>query len=392
MITREEIRELAQLQCGEQEGCALSFYFQPRTPQNKSHREEAILAKDLVRNAQREAEKNGKNGCVREDLSRILTLAENLRGNQAKAKAVFACSVQKLWREYDLPPQLPATQLFVNRRFHLKPLAILLGAQPRVAVAVANRQRARLFDFRLEELKEREEMFHPVPRRGRSDGFSGYDAGHAERRVADEVMHHFKDLAERLKVEAEQGLWDKLIVGCQNEHWHELEPHLHPYVKQRLIGRFSCELTTASGEQIRAEASRVLQESLAQRKQALVREVLDQAKSNSLGVTGLRRVLRSLELGEVQTVLIGDGYKAHGVECLNCGHLDSHTLKSCPVCGHETRELEDVSDAIIPQAIRRDIELFYIKDDPDFDRAGNIAALLRFRVDQSKGGEIAAAS
>jgi hypothetical protein len=50
-----------------------------------------------------------------------------------------------------------------------------------------------------------------------------------------------------------------------------------------------------------------------------------------------------------------------------------------------------VCDAIIPIAIRRDIELFYVKDD-EFDRAGNIAALLRFRADQSKGNLLVAAS
>ena len=50
MITREDIRELAAFQSNG-DGCALSFYFQPRTPQNRSHKEEAILAKDLVRQA-----------------------------------------------------------------------------------------------------------------------------------------------------------------------------------------------------------------------------------------------------------------------------------------------------------------------------------------------------
>jgi hypothetical protein len=33
-----------------------------------------------------------------------------------------------------------------------------------------------------------------------------------------------------------------------------------------------------------------------------------------------------------------------------------------------------------------------VKDDEEFDRAGNIAALLRFRADQSKGRETRAAS
>lgn len=392
MITREDIRELAQFQFSRGEASALSFYFQPRTPQNKSHREEAILAKDMVRNALREAEKTGKNGDLRADLERIQELAATLRGNQARAKAVFACQAEKFWREFDLPPQLPATQLFVNRRFHLKPLATLLGAQPRLGVALMNRQRARFFDFRLDEVKEREALFHPAPRRGRSDGFAGYDGGHAERRAADDAMHHFKNVAQRLKDEVEAGAWEKVILGCQDEQWPEIEPQLHPYVKQRLLGRFSLELSTATNEHIREHASRILQESLGQRRHELVRQVISQAKGHNRGVTGLRRVLRSLELGEVQTLLIGDGYRAHAVECTGCGHLDAHMVRFCPVCGRATQTLEDVMDAVIPAAIRRDTELFYVKDDPEFDRAGNIAALLRFRADENKGSRMRAAS
>src|SRR5690242_8709738 len=103
MLTRDDVRELAQFSVADPNSCASTFYFQPRTPQDRSHREEAIQAKDLVRNAMREAEKNGKNGCARRDLTRILELAEGLHGNQARAKAVFVCGDQGFWREFDLP-------------------------------------------------------------------------------------------------------------------------------------------------------------------------------------------------------------------------------------------------------------------------------------------------
>jgi hypothetical protein len=62
----------------------------------------------------------------------------------------------------------------------------------------------------------------------------------------------------------------------------------------------------------------------------------------------------------------------------------------CVACGKPTRELADVCDAIIPIAIRRDIELFYLKDNENLDQAGNIAALLRFRSDQTTGKTAAA--
>src|SRR5882672_7861701 len=249
MITREDIRELAAFQSNG-DGCALSFYFQPRTPQNKSHKEETILAKDLVRQALREAEKQGKNGGARADLDRILETAGNLRGNQARAKAIFASSAKKIWREFDLPAQLPGTQLFVNRRFHLKPLAALLGAQPNVCVLLVDRQRGRFFDLRLDELKERGELFRVLPR-SRSDGYGGYNAGHVERRAANEFMQHYKQVADRLQDEQERGLWEKLVVGFQQTTWPEFEAHLHPYVRQRLLGHLWQHIASVTHDEIR---------------------------------------------------------------------------------------------------------------------------------------------
>jgi peptide subunit release factor 1 (eRF1) len=98
-----------------------------------------------------------------------------------------------------------------------------------------------------------------------------------------------------------------------------------------------------------------------------------------------------LETGEVQTIFLTENYSARAVECPHCGHLDAHLVASCVACGRRTHELTDVCDAIIPIAIRRNIELFYLKEHEGLDRAGNIAALLRFRSDQTTG-QVAAAS
>ncbi len=393
MITREDIRELAHFHSDGHENCAISFYFEPRTPLDKSHREEAILVKDLVRNALHDVEKQGKNGGVKADLDRILILAENLHGNQARAKAVFACASRHFWREFDLPAQLPGTQLFVNRRFHMKPLAQVLGAQPWLWVALVDREKARFFDLRLDELRERTGLFHtPAVDQPLRNGHVKYQGGHAQRRIQDDALHHFKAVAEHLREALEKGICEKLIIGCHDTNWHNFESHLHPYVMERLLGRFSTDVSRITNDQIKEQAGRLWRDSIDRRRHELVGEVLDQARSNGRGVTGLRRVLRSLELGEVQTLLVGEGFSHAAVECTGCGHLDAHMVHYCAACGRGTRELEDAMDAIIPIAIRRDIELFYVKDDPAFDSAGNIAALLRFRSDQSNGHALSVAS
>jgi peptide chain release factor subunit 1 len=391
MMTRDEIRELAAFRADETKGaCALSFYFQPDPPQDRSHRREAIVAKDIVKQALKSAAASGKNGSLHADLDRVLDLATNLRGN-SRGRAVFACSAQNFWREYELPPHLGGTQIYLQPRFQLKPMAALLGAQPALCVAMVDRQRARFFDLRLDDLRERGAIVHMLSRNASSYGYNGYEAGHAERRVSEEALQHFKAVSERLRTDFEKGIWERLIVGCQDANWAEVESHLHPYVKQRLIGRFSADVASVSNEEIRDHAAAVLNRWITERANSKASEAVDFAKSHGRGVTGLRRVLQALETGEVQTIFLTENYSARAVECPHCGHLDAHLVPSCVACGNPTRELADVCDAIIPIAIRRDIELFYLKEHSDLDHAGNIAALLRFRSDQ-RTGQVAAAS
>jgi peptide chain release factor subunit 1 len=389
-ITREELRELAEFQ--DQRSCAVSFYFQPSTPRNKAHKEDTILIKDLAREALRALEGKGLKEGAREDIEHVVRLSGDLRSNGTHGTAVFACSGRHLWREFELPAALGSTQLYIDRHFHLKPLAHLLGGSPLLGVVLVDRHRARIFDLHLRELTERDDLFRPLPRRGRSDGYAGYDGGHAQRRVDDEARQHFKNVAANLKEFLERGMFEKWILACQDAHVPMFEPQLHPYVEQALIGRFHADLGHATADEIRSHAQTILDQWQSDRRRQLVAQVLSQARSsNGRGVTGLRRVLRSLELGEVQTLLLGDGLQGHAVECRGCGHIDAHLVNFCPACGRSTDEIVDVGEAILPWVIRRDIETFYVKDDLEFDKVGNIAALLRFRSEKVQPISVAAA-
>src|ERR1700733_921834 len=382
-ISRDQIRQLTEFH--DEKSCALSFYYQPTTPSNKAHKEIAIQIKDLAREAQRKLEDQFRDkdkeakGCARADLDRIMRLTSEFRSNGVHAKAVFACAEQKLWLEYDLPPQLSGTQIFIGRHFHLKPLARLLTAFPALGIALVDRHRARFFDLRLGELTERKSLFQPLSRKGRSDGFAGYDGGHAQRRVEDEARHHFKAVAAVLKEAVETGVCDKWILGCQDALRSQLEQQLHPAVRQALLGHFHADLGHIALGEIRAHAESLVRDWQDRRCRDLVHKTLGEARGNARGVTGLRRVLQSLEMREVQTLLMGETFVAHAVECSGCGHLDAHLVSDCPACGGNTHELVDVSEAILPWVLNRDIEVCYVKDDPEFDRVGNIAALLRFR-------------
>jgi len=382
MITREEIRQLAQFESPS--GCAISFYFQPQTPQNKSHREEAIMAKDLVRDALRKAERNGTHAAQREDLKKILAIAEGLHGNHSRGKAIFSCREQGIWRELDIPPRPEPSQIRVNSRFHLRPLVDAKSGLPRTCIALVNRKKARIFELQDKEITQKPDLeFGPSPGVPRSDGFQGYEAGHRERHVENTTMQHFKMFAESLLMLAHRDKFSALLIGCQDDSWPEIEPQLHSDLKQKLRGRFPVDVVSATPEEVRQHANRILTESMLTGQRELISEVMGEAQRNARGAVGLRHVLNALERQEVQDLLLTRDFKAEAVECPNCKHLDTRMVKTCAVCAHETRELNDVSDALVDLALRNGAEIRFIDSDPDMEKAGQVAALLRFRADQN---------
>lgn len=387
MIDRETVRELASFQSNE--GCAVTFYYQPSTPQDKSHRGEAILVKDLVRNAMREVEKSGQLECAKPILDRLLATGDRIQGNAGKAKAIFASDKENYWREFDLPARLPGTSLQVNRRFHLRPLALLMDSAPKLCVALLERAKARLFEYDHHEAVEIQDFFNELPRRGRSDGWAGYDAGHAERHVQNDAMQHYRYVADALLEMYERGRFEKLVIGCRDDQWPQINDSLHAYLKQNLLGRFRVDPGLATADEVQTHVERLLGESETSRRDEIIREVLGQAHMNGRGAVGLKRVLRSLETGEVQTLLIGNRFKAAGVECGNCGHIEMRSAHACSLCNHPVNEVEDLSDALISAALRNGAEIMYVDNDADLDRAGNVAALLRFRADQNTAMKLA---
>ncbi|HEY5029959.1 MAG TPA: hypothetical protein VIK39_16240, partial [Candidatus Angelobacter sp.] len=200
---------------------------------------------------------------------------------------------------------------------------------------------------------------------------------------------HFKMFAESLLLLSHRDKFEALLIGCQEDSWPEIESQLHTDLKQKLRGRFPIDVLSATPEEVRQHANRILTEFMLTEQMGLVREVMGEAHRNARGAVGLKHVLNALERQEVQTLLLMRSFKAEAVECPNCRHLDTRMVKTCAVCAHETRELSDVSDALVDSALRNGADIRFIDGDPDMEKAGQVAALLRFRADQNTAEKMA---
>lgn len=366
---------------------AITFYYFPRTPQNKAHREQAIFLKDLIRDAKKRVESSRHRQAL-EDLERLSTICETLAHNGSQGLAIYACKERGIWEEVPLPGASGDSALHVNSRFHLRPLAMASTSSGNALVVLADRTKVRFVRFSDGRLDEFDAINSELPRKARTDGFGGYDAGHKERHVENWEMFHFKEAADKMKQLCEGGSFDNVVLVCRSEVRPEIEPHLHSYVKDRLLGYVDGDPSMLEEGRLRVEVNKVRAELANHEEQGIVRDVLGEVRRNGRGSIGLRDVLGSFERGEVQTLVVGRDFEARAIECTNCGHLDTRNGTTCPLCSQPVREIADIADLLTARAINMDGGVHFVNDD-EFRRAGNIGALLRFRADQNTSAKMA---
>jgi len=384
MFLLEDVRTLAGVVSPE--GC-ITFYFRPETSPTNAHSEERLVIKELVKEQLKQLRGGPEQNGVREALERIAFIGRQLKGNHSVSKAIFACPEKNIWQEFDLPGDVERTTLVLNSRFHLGPLVTTLSNSPAIQIALVDKERARFFELRGNSITEADGFRDDLPRNVRSDGFRGYDAGHIERHFDNSVMQHMKRVADRLKISCENEA-ELVFVGCHDETWPFLEPHLHAYVLERMGGHFTIDPGGASPQQVRQEVERLLAERRLGSEQEFVQQAIGEAERNARGAAGLKHVLTALERGEVQSIIVNRDLRAKISECASCGHLDTRMVANCALCGQSNREIEDVLDALVSQALRSSADIIFTQD-AALEQAGNVAALLRFRADQNTAGKLA---
>jgi peptide subunit release factor 1 (eRF1) len=382
MIPNQELRELASFWTEHSD--AISFYSAPGTPSELSHREEAILAKEKIQ--QLFGSLTGSSVSVRADIARLLEVTAAMKGNHAQGRVIFACAREKIWREYDLPAVFPTT-LDAARNFMLAPLCNLLQPAKRYCIAMADRNRSRLFILESGKIQEHSEALDegldPELDKIRTTGTGG--STHVERQREEMVRQHFQFVASRLLQFYERRDFDALLIGCRDAMWPEIEGALHSQLKRVLMGHFRIDPGLATAELAQQCAEELIQEANRKEERALMQAAEEGAAANALGAVGLPSVIRSLERGEVRTLLWRSNGRADSQMisvCPNCGHLRLGEARVCDLCSRPMRQFARAEEALVRLALTQGLEMRLV-DSVMLPAAEEFAAVLRFRSDHN---------
>ena len=300
--------------------------------------------------------------------------------------AIFSCAPRDFFRAY------PAAISFQNRirtgrRPHIKPLSHLLDYYAYYGVIVIDRVGARFFEYHLGELQKfagtlgddvrKQKLGGGSARGGGSTSATGQRGGQGGRHEEEVASRNMREAADAAQMFFANRPIRRLFVGGTVENVAQFRDNLSKQLQSRIAGTFSVG-SNAGEHEIHALALELLKETNAERELRVVRNLITTAAKGGNAVTGLDSTLRSLGEGRVQTLVVGDGFRAPGYFDVNSNFLSAYETDPSPYGSSELVALDDVIEEAVINTFEQGGTVEVIRDNPDLEASGNIGALLRY--------------
>jgi peptide chain release factor subunit 1 len=374
-LTRGRLRRLADVQPDRGRVLSVFMNLDPSELPTPAARSSAVTS--VLTEAARRVEEAGgldhdERRALRGDLERVReVLGGDIAASGTRAVAVFACEPADLLEVVPLREPVQSRVVLDDAPF-VEPL-LHAGAQERWCVVLCNRRVARLFAGPGDELDETDRIEDDVHSQHDQGGWS---QARYQRSVDKERHDHLQNAADVTFDRFKRHPFDRLLVGGPEETIGDFEAKLHPYLKERLAGRVTCDVENSGVDQVRSCAGeRILEFARAREREALDR-LAQGVGSGERGAAGLAQVLAALNQARVEVLLVARGMSAEGF-CDPATGLLYATADELPE-GAEAKPVADIVEKAIERAIEQSAEILGIRHHDDLGPLGGIGAVLRF--------------
>lgn len=261
----------------------------------------------------------------------------------------------------------------VGDRPYVVPLEALLGRVHHIALALVERDRARILRYRLGQLTEYQALETEVHGQHAQGGWA---QARYRRNIERDVLHHLKDVVEvLLRVHEDEEPFDALIVAGPPVEAAEFTKQLHPYLQKIVHDQPRSLSADASLDELAAVCAEVEQQLVSNRRRELLGRLAAAQGQAGKAARGLRHVLEAVNAKRVETLFVVEGAGEPGWRSAS-GALALHEADARSY-GEPVTRVDDLVDECIEEAVRggSGIELF--RDASRLD-GHPIAALLRF--------------
>jgi peptide subunit release factor 1 (eRF1) len=323
---------------------------------------------------------------IAQDLDRIrkyLDAPTNLP--EGRGIAIFASKERNLFEAVPLP-KVFRSRVAVDRGPLFRELVALDDEFGKVLCVVHDRTMARFFtvtSFGVHEgaMLSAEDVEPSSKFRARRTGQAGQagkglavpgEHNHSQR-IREEKHRHHANIAHRLFAQSRtEGIRGVVLAGVGSAG-AAVEPHLHRYVKQHLIGTARLNPKTCTPPDV-MQAVLAVREAKEREWEADHVEQLEDGLGSRWAVNGVAATLEVLARGQVRTLLVDASAREPGFECTETGLL---TLSSSECTGGEkAHAVADVLEEAMEEALQQRCQIDVIEGDSS--KVDGLAALLRF--------------
>jgi peptide chain release factor subunit 1 len=374
-ITRDQLRRLADIR--PERGRVLSVFLnldpaQFATPAARSTAITSVLTEAMHRVEDAEGLDHDEREALKADVERVREAlqAGDIAQNGARAVAVYACSPADLLEVVRLRRPVQSA-VVLERTAHVEPLVADADAE-RWCVVLANRRNARFFvgdGGGLEETDRVEDDVHSQHDQG------GWSQSRYQRGVEKEKDDHLVHVAEVAFDAYKLRGFDRLLVGAPDELVNELKAKLHPYLRERIVGRLHLDVENSGLDDVKAAAARAIEDWARRCEREALDRLIEAVGRGGRGAGGLADVLQALGEARVEILLVADGYHSAGGRDADTGMLYAGDH------GPEGQELERVSNIVEPaieKAIEQSAKVIKVRHHDDLGPLGGIGAVLRY--------------
>ncbi len=388
MITLEQVQELARLQVQEFPVTTLFLSIDSGADKRKAE----ILLKDLIKKQRAELDARpltkGQQASVEHDFEAMLRFIRHFDRHGAKAVAVFSSSGSGLWRSYVLA-QPVRDRLIIDTHPHVRPLSRLLSQFRRCVAVLMARDHAAINVVHLGEIHRLAELEGLVPSEARARGLSGLEERQLERRAGDRLQQFVKSVVERT-AEILRSEPSALLVASGSVDalaaFDAVAPHP---IRDRVIARLPLGPEAPPAE-ILARLSDAVRLYEQDKGIQVAKSAIKEAEAGGLAVTGIEKTLAAFGRGQVAALTLARGMARPGLACGSCSNLAVEG-RICPACGGAFLPVPDLVEELVHRAIGHSVAVVEIEGEKELDEVGGIAALLRYRGEETRDGRAPAA-
>ena len=333
----------------------LSLYLDMRSDQQGRANFDAFLRNAVT---ERLASLNGEaRQSVERDIERISAHLGGLE-RSVNGLAVFASAGSSdFFQAVQLAVPLDEHQLFIGQVPHLYPLARLNDQYPRYAALLVDTNSARLFVFSLGAAESHETVQNPKTRRSSQGGWS---QARYQRHLENFHLHHMKEVVGILDRVVREEKINHIVIACADVARPTLMEQLPKHLTEKVVDVVKLGIHTPE-QQVLSETLEALRGKDAETDAEHVLRMLDAWRAGGLGVAGPTGVMRALELGQVEELLI-------------TGTPDSLRAST----GTDKTML---ADELVRKAQQTSARIRFIEDAGLLNEVGGAGALLRFRIE-----------